>query len=183
MPDYRRWRVSGGTYFFTLVTAQRIPILTTELGRQLLRLAIDQVKAKRPFQIEAMVLMPDHLHAVWSLPQGDADYSLRWSAIKEQFTRHWLKQGGPEAFASASRRQHRERGIWQRRFWEHTCQDTAEIERAVDYIHWNPCKHGLVKNVREYPWSTFQKFMKAGQYPENWGHRDPCPDWHAPEWD
>jgi putative transposase len=183
MSDYRRWRVSGGTYFFTLVTANRLPILTTDVGRKLLRNAIDHVQAERPFQIEAMVLLPDHLHAVWQLPRNDADYSQRWSSIKERFTREWIKSGGVEAATSASRAAHRERGVWQRRFWEHTCRDETDIERALDYIHWNPCKHGLVRRVVDYPWSTFSRYVTAGHYPSDWGCTDPAPDWTGPEWE
>jgi REP element-mobilizing transposase RayT len=104
MPTYRRWRVAGGTYFFTLTTAGRRKILTTDRTRLLLRSAINRQRAKRPFQVIAFVLLPDHLHTVWQLPAGDDDYSTRWSGIKEDFTRHFLQTGVAEAWTSASRR-------------------------------------------------------------------------------
>ena len=183
MPTYRRWRVAGGTYFFTLTTAGRRKILTTERARLLLRSSINRQRAKRPFQVIAFVLLPDHLHTVWQLPAGDDDYSTRWSGIKEDFTRHYLQTGGAEAWTSASRRQKRERGVWQRRFWEHTCRDEDDLKRLVDYIHWNPCKHRLVTRIRDYPWSSFHRFVREGEYDEDWGSIDPCPDWNQPEWE
>jgi putative transposase len=183
MPDYRRYYVPGGTYFFTLVTQDRRPILTAELGRAALRHAIENQKSKRPFEIVAFVLLPDHLHTVWTLPAGDSDYSLRWGQIKESFTRRYLECGGTEARRSMSRTVHRERAIWQRRFWEHTCRDEDDLKRLVDYIHWNPCKHGLASHVKEYPWSSFHRFVRLGEYDEDWGSVDPCPGWSAPEWE
>jgi len=183
VPNYRRWRVAGGTFFFTLATASRRRILITEQSRTLLRAAIDRQRTKRPFQVIAFVLLPDHLHTVWQLPVGDDDYSTRWSAIKEDFTRQFLRGGGQEASVSDSRRFKRERGVWQRRFWEHTCRDEADLKRFVDYIHWNPCKHGLVRQVSDYPWSSFHRFVRGGEYEEDWGSVDPCPDWNEPEWE
>ncbi|MGE0607210.1 MAG: transposase [Pirellulales bacterium] len=135
MSNYRRWVVPGGTYFFTLVAYRRRPILTTELGRDSLRQAIDSIRARWPFENVAMVLLPEHLHAVWSLPPNDDNYSLRLRKIKERFTRLWLANGGAEAALSASRQHKGERGIWQRRFWEHSCRDEEDVKRCVDYIH------------------------------------------------
>jgi putative transposase len=183
MPQYRRNYVPGGTYFFTVVTHQRRPILTTELGRDCLRKALSQEQDKRPFEIFAIVLLPDHLHAIWTLPEGDAEYSLRWSRIKEQFTRSFLDGGGSEGVQTASRIRHRERSVWQRRFWEHTCRDEDELKRCVDYVHWNPIKHGLATRVRDYPWSSFGRFVELGEYDLDWGAENPCPEYDAPEWE
>ena len=183
MADYRRCYVPGGTYFFTLVTQDRRPILTTKLGRAALRHAIQDQKTKRPFDIVAFVLLPNHLHTIWSLPSGDCDYSIRWAQIKEAFTREFLECGGSEAPRASSHEKRRERSVWQRRFWEHVCRDEDDLKRLVDYIHWNPCKHGLVGQVKAYPWSSFHRFVKLGEYDENWGRVDPCPNWSAPGWE
>ncbi|MBI1901952.1 MAG: transposase [Planctomycetia bacterium] len=183
MPNYRRLYVPGGTYFFTVVTAERMRILTVEPGLACLHEAIDEISRKRPFEMVAYVWLPDHLHTVWTLPQGDDEYSLRWSQIKEAFTRRFLGRNGIEAPLSASRIKHRERGVWQRRFWEHTCRDEDDLKRLVDYVHWNPRKHGLVDNVIDWPWSSFHRFVELGEYDKNWGASDPCPDWHDPEWE
>ncbi len=181
MSEYRRWFVPGGTYFFTLVTHQRRPFLTSELGRQTLREAIAEVRVDRPLSIIAMVLLPEHIHAVWTLPQGDADYSTRWRRIKGCFTRDYLAAGGEEGVSSTSRAKRKERAVWQRRFWEHACGDEDDLKRCVDYVHWNPVKHGLVRRVRDYPWSSFHRFVHAGEYLIEWGGTDPCPDWNQPE--
>jgi putative transposase len=169
MSWYRRNYVPGGTYFFTLVTYHRRPILTDELARSHLREVLRTEQAARPFQITAIVLLPDHLHTVWTLPQGDVSYSRRWSSVKEAFTRHYLKSGGNEGPVSAVRTARRERGVWQRRFWEHTIRDEDDLKRCVDYIHWNPVKHGLVERVRDYPWSSFHRFVESGDYDIDWG--------------
>ena len=182
MADYRRNYVPGGTYFFTVVTAGRRPILTTDLGRECLREAIDEIKAKSPFTLFAIVLLPDHLHSVWILPRGDADYSTRWRQIKEKFTRRYLERGGTEATVSDSRRKKSERGIWQRRFWEHTVRDEDDLKRCVDYVHWNPRKHNLAERVQDWPWSTFHRFVEEGEYDLDWGGTDPCPNDDTPEW-
>ncbi|HEY1376065.1 MAG TPA: hypothetical protein VGF55_04695 [Gemmataceae bacterium] len=130
----------------------------------------------------AVVLLPNHLHTIWTLPPDDADYSLRWGLVKERFTRRYLKGGGAEGMISQSRRQHRERAVWQRRFWEHTVRDEDDLKRCADYVHWNPVKHGLVGRVRDYRWSSFHRFARAGEYEPNWGSADPCPGYDDPEW-
>jgi REP-associated tyrosine transposase len=169
MSQYRRWYVPGGMYFFTVVTHKRRPILTTSLGRELLRQALTAAQVKRPFEVFAIVLLPDHLHCIWTLPVGDSDYSIRWANIKESFTRNFLDHGGQEAPISRSKVRHRERGVWQRRFWEHVIQNEDELIRCADYIHWNPVKHGLVTRVRDYPWSSFHRFVESGDYTLDWG--------------
>ncbi len=181
MSDYRRWYVSGGTYFFTLVTFGRRKILTSELARPLLRAAIDEVREVMPLDIVAWVLLPDHLHTVWTLPTGDCAYSQRWQAIKGSFTKSYLAAGGSEGVRNRSRRRRRERAVWQRRFWEHTVEDEQDLSGCVDYVHWNPVKHGLVSRVRDWPWSTFHRFVDAGHYGIDWGQTDPCPGYETPE--
>jgi putative transposase len=183
MPNYRRNYVPGGTYFFTVVTHRRRPILTSSLARKCLREAIRTVREERPFELIAIILLPDHLHAVWTLPREDDDYSTRWSHLKAEFTRSYLSSGGTEADRSDSRVHQGERGIWQRRFWEHTCEDEADLKRLVDYIHWNPRKHNLVQRIKDYRWSSFHRFVRLGEYDEEWGGTDPCPDWDDPEWE
>jgi putative transposase len=179
MADYRRWRVAGGTYFFTLVTEGRARFLCDEPARRCLREAIRVVRRKRPFRIDAIVLLPDHLHAVWSLPEGESDYSTRWQLIKRRFTREYLKTGGVEAVRSASRLAKGERSVWQRRFFEHTVRDEADMKRCVDYVHVNPLKHGLVARVREWPWSSFHRYVRLGEYSIDWGDASV---WYGDEW-
>jgi len=158
MSNYRRSR-EGHTYFFTVVTNQRRGILTTDLGRTCLRNAIRTVQHERPFHNVAFVLLPDHLHAVWELPHGDTDDSTRWRRIKSLFTRSWIAAGGSKGTISESRQTRREQGIWQRRFFEHTCRDEADLKRCVDYIHVNPLKHKLVECVRDWEWSSFHRYV------------------------
>ncbi len=183
MPNYRRNYVPGGTYFFTLVVFQRRHLFVNDSTRKLLREAITIIRKDRPFTIEAMVLLPDHLHCVWTLPPGDAAYSTRWRRIKEDFTRSFLKTGGVEGFVSPSRRKHGERAVWQRRFWEHTCRDEDDLQRCIDYIHWNPVKHGIVARVKDFPWSSFHRYVTEGFYPIDWGSENPCPGYDEPEWE
>ena len=183
MSNYRRNLIPGGIYFFTVVTQGRRPILTTSCGRKALRVAFDRILSQWPFTPFVTALLPDHLRCFWILPPGDSVYSIRWRRIKEEFTRFYLENGGREAEISESRKRSGERGIWQRRFWEHTIRDETELKSCVDYIHWNPCKHHLVKRAVEWPWSTFHRFLRAGEYDASWGKSDPCPNLHTPEWD
>lgn len=169
---------TGRTYFFTVVTDERRPILTTDLGRSCLRAAFLQSKATRPFELTAIVLLPDHLHTVWTLPKGDTDYSTRWRAIKSDFTRRWLAVGGTEATRSESRISKAERSIWQRRFYEHTCRDEADLKRCVDYTHVNPLKHALVNRVCDWPWSSFHRYVRLGEYTRDWGSAN---EWYGDE--
>ena len=174
MPNYRRVR-EGDTYFFTLVTFARQPILCLEESRRLLRQAIDGVRQVHPFAVEAWVLLPEHMHCIWRLPEEDRDYSRRWGLIKSAFTKGvkgWLTTPA----ANASRHKHREGTVWQRRFWEHMIRDDRDLARHCDYIHYNPVKHGLVVAPREWPFSTFHRAVRAGVYPLEWG-ADPETQW------
>jgi putative transposase len=182
MPEYRRYYVPGGTFFFTCVTHRRAPILTSGRGRRCLREALRKIQDDHPFEIVAIVLLPDHWHTVWTLPQGDSRYPLRWMRIKEEFTEAWLKSGGGERPQSASRQKHRQRGIWQKRYWEHMICDEDDLKRCVGYVHWNPRKHNRVSRVRDWPWSSFHRFVERGEYSIDWGGTDPAPGWDAPEW-
>ena len=184
MSDYRRWYVSGGTFYFTVVTYARRPILTTDHGRVFLRKAIASVRKRHPFSLVATVLLPDHWHLIMQLPSSDDRYSLRMKQIKAEFTAQWLEAGLPEASVTESQRKKGERGIWQPRFWEHTVGDEEDLERCADYIHWNPRKHGLVDRVRDWKWSSFHRFVELGQYDVGWGGTAPDSnedgDWGEP---
>jgi putative transposase len=182
MADYRRWYVPGGTYFFTLATHKRRKFLTDETSRRCLEEAMQTVQNSYAFTIVALVLLPDHLHTVWTLPQGDANYPTRWKRIKEEFTKSYLAKGGIELPVSESRRRKKERGVWQRRYWEHTVRDEDDLKRCVDYTHWNPKKHGYVKRVRDWEYSTFHEFVRLGEYDIDWGAADPTPGHEDPEW-
>lgn len=179
MPNYRRWRILGGTYFFTVVTERRRRFLVTDVARLALRNAFAHVRRERPFTVDAIVLLPDHLHTVWTLPPGDADYSTRWRLIKTHFTDHYLTSGGKESSRSAGRVDKRERGVWQRRFFEHTVRDESDMKRCIDYVHVNPLKHGLVERVVDWPWSSFHRYVKLGEYAADWGSAN---IWHGDEW-
>ena len=168
MPEYRRWFQLGGTFFFTLVTEQRAPILCDQRARMLLRASIEETQQRWPFRALAWVLLPDHLLTIWTLPVGDGDFSRRWAFLKKQFTRGWLANGGPEAARSASRVKNRRRGVWQRRFWEHLIRDEDEFQRLLDYIHHNPIKHGYVRCAHEWPYSTFHRMVREGRYATDW---------------
>jgi putative transposase len=125
MSNYRRWRAAGGTYFFTVVAHERQAFLNDEPARRALRHALTAVRRSRPFELDAIVLLPDHLHAIWTLPPGDADYATRWRLIKSSFTHRYFADGGCESPRSLSRHAKRERGVWQRRYFEHTVRDDA----------------------------------------------------------
>ena len=163
MTDYRRNFLAGGSFFFTVNLAQRRLGLLTEHIEEL-RIAFRETRRRHPFTIDAMVVLPDHLHTVWTLPEGDADFATRWQRIKSAFSRS-LPTGEP---ISDSRAAKGERGIWQRRYWEHTIRNENDYMRHIDYIHINPVKHGLVSRVRDWPYSSFQRLVKLGIYPEDW---------------
>ncbi|MFZ6779739.1 REP-associated tyrosine transposase [Undibacterium sp. Ji83W] len=168
MHNYRRSRIKGASYFFTLTSLHRRPILTEPAIRLSLRAAIQQTRISHPFEIDAWVLLPDHLHCIWTLPEDDADFSMRWSMIKRLVTQACAKNFGVEELSS-SRTSRRESGIWQRRFWEHQIRDDEDFARHVDYIHWNPVKHDLVKRAGDWPYSTFHRCVKEGVLSPEWG--------------
>jgi len=152
MAEYRRIYINGGTYFFTLATARRAPIFCAPEVRLILRTAIQKVRQRHPFEIVAMVVLPDHMHALWRLPANDSDFSLRWRLIKTHMTRH----------AGHGKR------LWQQSYWEHAIRDERDLSHHLDYLHWNPVKHGLVERVQDWPWSSFHRYVAAGVYPIDW---------------
>jgi putative transposase len=173
MPDYRRARLAGGTYFFTLVTHRRRPILATRLGLRAQGYALRRVRRLYPFELRAFCVLPDHLHAVWTLPPDDSGFSRRWGAIKSLFTRRYRDLGGEDASIGPSRLTRGERGLWQRRFWEHTIRDERDLRRHVDYVHYNPVKHGYVTRPGDWPWSSFHRYVREGMYDLRWGEGEP----------
>ena len=173
MPEYRRYRVEGATYFFTVVTDGREPFLCQDEARAILRGLLSECRARWPFTTDAIVLLPDHLHALWTLPENDANYSRRWGWVKKEFTKAWLGRGKAEQPVSPGRQHKRQRGVLQPRFWEHLIRDEDDFERHADYIHYNPVKHGHSRTPKEWPWSTFHDWVRQGFYPEDWGGGDP----------
>ena len=166
---YRRNQKPGACYFFTLVTYQRQPLLTqTNIDR--LRLAFKREIQKRPFNIDAIVILPDHLHTLWQLPEHDHDYSIRWSNIKRFFSTGCEQ---PQTTIPKSRLNKREKTVWQRRFWEHTIRDEDDWRRHMDYIHYNPVKHGHVQSPKDWPYSSFNQCVAKGWYEDNWGSSEP----------
>ena len=162
MVNYRRNFITGGTFFFTVTLQNRKSRLLVE-KINLLKEAVQRVKDQHPFQIKAYVILPEHLHMIWELPKGDSNYSQRWKKIKVQFSKSIQKSG-----FELSKTKHNEYRLWQRRFWEHTIKDMLDFENHVNYIHYNPIKHGLVKELRDWPYSSFHHYVQNGQLCENW---------------
>lgn len=168
MSRYVRWYVPGATYFFTVVTERRAPLFADADNRSRLHAAFAAVRREYPFEMAAIVLLPDHLHAIWTLPNDDVDYSNRWQRIKRAFTMSYLESGGSEQSRSASRVAHRNRGVWQRRFHEHVCCDENDLGRHVEYIHFNPVKHGYARCPHDWPHSSFHRWVADGTYRRDW---------------
>jgi putative transposase len=168
MPEFRRFFIPGGMFFFTLVTAGRAHLFLSEEACALLGDCLRATKRDRPFRVVAIVLLPDHLHMIWSLPRGDADFSTRIAAVKARFTREWLAQGGCESQVPGGQSQQRRRGIWQARFMEHAIRDEDDLIHHVDYIHYNPVKHGWVRCPVDWPYSSFHRYVRSGDYPADW---------------
>jgi putative transposase len=165
MRTYLRNRTPGGVYFFTVNLAERNgnALLTKNIG--LLREAFRETLADHPVETEAMVVLPDHLHCLWRMPEGDHAYASRWRLIKARFSMA-LAEGERR---SASRLRKGERSIWQRRYWEHLIRDEDDYARHADYIHYNPVKHGHAARAADWPHSTFARWVGRGVYPEDWG--------------
>ena len=163
MPEYRRNRVPGGTHFFTVNLLDRSSgMLVTEIER--LREVVRDVLRRTPFHIDAWVVLPDHMHCIWTLPEGDHDYSRRWRAVKGAFSRAIPATEG----RSVVRERRGERGIWQRRFWEHTIRDERDDAVHMDDVHFNPVKHGYVAHPADWAFSSFRRCVAAGMYPADW---------------
>ena len=164
MSRYRRAKIEGGTYFFTVTLADRSSDLLVR-HIDLLREAYKSAQELYPFETLAICVLPDHLHSVWSLPPDDADFPLRWSLIKSKFSR-----GLPaDAERTSSKITKREKGIWQRRYWEHAIRSDEDLTRHVDYIHFNPVKHGYVSRASDWPHSSFARYVARGLLPADWG--------------
>ncbi|MFC3114409.1 REP-associated tyrosine transposase [Cellvibrio fontiphilus] len=157
-----------GLIFFTVNLLDRRQTLLVDYVAQL-RNAVAKVKRQRPFIIDAWVVLPDHMHAVWTLPEGDSDYSGRWREIKKEFNRN-IPAG---ELLSIARQRQGERGIWQRRFWEHTIKSETDYRHHIDYVHINPLKHGLVTQVKDWPYSSFHRYHQNGLYPQHWPNTEP----------
>jgi putative transposase len=164
MSDYRRCYIPGACYFFTAVTYRRRPLFQDQANVVLLREAMRQVKASRLFEVQAIVVLPDHLHTLWRLPEGDADFSTRWKEIKKQVSKA----------IDTPINHRREKQVWQRRFWEHVIRDLNDWRRHVDYIHYNPVKHGLVSAAADWPYRSFAQRVADGWYPPGWGREEPA---------
>lgn len=175
MSIYRRLYIPGSTVFLTWVTHRRKPIFNNLENIEHLRQAIRQTKREADFQIVAAVVLPDHLHFIWTLPPGDSNYSKRVGRIKVSFTQAFRGRNAQFTNLSPSRRKHHESDVWQRRFWEHTVRDERELSHYLNYIHYNPVKHGLVSCPHQWPYSSFHKLVSAGTYQQDWGCRCNAP--------
>jgi putative transposase len=165
--QYRRAFIPGGSFFFTLVTQGRRPIFTFNETVAVLRNAFKTVRASRPFEIDAIVIMPEHLYCIWTLPPNDANFATRWRLIKTWFTKH----ADPllRAPIDSARSHKSEQAIWQHRYWEHCLRDENDYLRHVEYIHYNPVKHGHAASPLAWPYSSFHRYVEAGTYTADWG--------------
>ncbi len=164
---YRRADIKGGTYFFTVNLAERKnTLLVDEIDK--LRNIMNKVKKQHPYRLDAMVVLPDHLHAIWTLPVDDNNFVTRWMLIKSGFSRQIAK----EERVNKSRKTKGERGIWQRRYWEHLIRDEYDYEKHVDYIHYNPVKHGHVERAVDWPYSSIHEYISKGMLNRDWGHSE-----------
>ena len=168
MPNYIRAFRPGGTFFLTAITERRAPVFAAESARAMLHAAFDFCRGYHPFTLDAIVLLPDHLHMLMTLPEGDANFSLRMTILKSQFTRLYLAAGGLEQPRSASRERQESHAVWQKRFWEHTIRDQTDLNRHFDYIHYNPVKHKHARCAHAWPHSSFHRFVAENRYDARW---------------
>jgi REP-associated tyrosine transposase len=166
---YRRAFIQGGRYFFTVVTARREPVFAGAAEVALLREAFRVEMDKRPFAIDAIVVLPDHLHCIWTLPEGDADFSTRWRLIKTWFSKHYLAKA---PVTHSNRLNKEQQSIWQQRFWEHCLRDEQDFNQHVDYIHYNPVKHGYVERASLWHHSSIHRYIQHGLIDKDWGGSD-----------
>ncbi|MGA7875578.1 MAG: transposase [Desulfoferrobacter sp.] len=165
--QYRRAKIEGGTYFFTLVTYGRAKLFSYPENIDLLKRAFLEVMTRHPFTIDAFVVLPDHLHCIWTLPETDRDFSKRWRQIKSSFSRRCKSEFKPPITPSKLRK--KEQAVWQRRFWEHVIRDERDFTRHVEYIHYNPVKHGLVQAPGDWKYPSFHRYVRRGVYDLRWG--------------
>jgi putative transposase len=173
MSNYYRDQTKGGTWFFTVVAFERRPIFCLESFRNSLKQSILKTKENHPFKINAWILLPDHLHCVWTLPKNDADFSIRWKLIKQYVTRDCKSSLLKQKRIGAAKKKRRESSIWQRRFWEHKIRSEQDFRTHLDYLHYNPVKHGLCGSPSQWPYSSFHRFQARGVYTEDWATDNP----------
>jgi len=157
-----------------VVTYRRRPLFRDAEARELLGDVMRETCEQRPFETVAVAVLWDHVHCIWTLPQGDGDFSTRWKEIKSEFTKRWLEAGGSELAVSPSKRSRGRRGVWQPRFWEHALRDEEDFEAHFDYVHYNPTKHGYVQCPWDWPWSSFRRYVEMGHYERDWGRTAPA---------
>jgi putative transposase len=179
---YRRLRIDGASYFFTVVIHGRHRLFTDPEAIALFDQAQAHVQCRHRFEIEAQVILPDHLHSIWQLPAGDADFARRWQLIKSTFS-HWYLKSHPKPARSKSREAKQEQAVWQRRYWEHLIRNDEDFGAHLDYIQYNPVNHGLVSAPRDWPYSTFRAWVEKGVYELEWGSAGvpKLPDWAGRE--
>ena len=168
MPNYVRWREKGATFFFTVVTHNRRPILTEPHSRRLLRDSFLRIRLALPFEMSCCVLLADHLHCLWTLPPGDDNFPERWRLIKTEYTQGWLSSGGGDACVTPHHHLEGRRGVWQPRYWEHRIRDEQDYYRHRDYIHLNPVKHGCADRPADWPWSSIHRHIRLGWLDPLW---------------
>jgi putative transposase len=169
VPEYRRAHLPGSTVFLTLITYRRDKLFSVPTNITRLRAVCSLTISERPFIIDAAVILPEHIHFLWTLPPDDSDYSYRVGRIKVLFTRALRGVNNLPENVSESRRKHRESDVWQRRFYEHTIRDEVDLRKHLDYLHFNPVKHGLVKCVHDWEYSSFHRGIRRGEYDRQWG--------------
>lgn len=167
MPRYIRAKTEGASYFFTVVTHARRNLFSNHSAIDILGQSIRHVRKYHPFKVDAWVLLPDHMHCIWTMPENDSDFSTRWRLIKTAFSKR-SENIFHKTYESTSRIKRNELPIWQRRFWEHLIRDENDFSRHMDYIHYNPVKHGLVKKAGDGKWSTYHKYAEKGLYTNDW---------------
>jgi putative transposase len=182
MPNYRRLYVPGGTVFLTVVTHERRPLFKDAQNILRLRAAAQTVMNEMPFCFEAAVILHDHFHVLWTMPEGDTNYSKRMGRLKVEFTHALRGRNALPANVSASRRKHRESDVWQRRFMEHTIKDEQDFEDHLNYIHYNPVKHGYVRCPHAWPYSSFNKWIARDVYTQKWACSCGGVTWQPPDW-
>ena len=175
MPNNRRAYLPGGTYFFTVVTHRRRRLFHLAENQTILGGAIRECQRDWPFQLNTVVLLPDHWHSIWTLPSGDDNYSGRMSVIKKTFTEKYLAHGGQDWNVSTGKRKEKRRGVWQRRFWEHAIENEKDFVTHFDYIHYNPVKHKLVKCPKDWEATSFHRWVEQGVYLDDWGCKNHPP--------
>jgi len=168
MPEYRRIFIEGGTYAFTVVTYKRQPLFIDSATRELIFTAIQKTQYLYPFEQIAYCILPDHIHCIWTLPEGDFNYPIRWKFLKSKFSKLYQGVYGPYPPSNRSRINRGEVAIWQRRFWEHTIKDDEDLYNHINYIHFNPIKHGYIDDPQDWEWSSYRKYELEGYYTDPW---------------